>query len=70
VGKATKWDPEAWTVKGPKLHHYAFMHLLKKGFPRIMTMLMNRPLVAQEEEDERVRAFWAKPPTYPITLYK
>jgi len=72
VGKATKWDPEAWTVKGPKLHHYAFMHLLKKGLPRIMSLLMLMPdqIVAQTAEDERVRAWWAKQPTHPIVVYK
>lgn len=72
VANATKWDPETWTVRGPKLHHYAFMRLLKKGIPRIMSVLMLMPdqIVAQTAEDERVRAWWAKRPTYPVTVYK
>lgn len=72
VAKATRWDPEAWTVKGPKLHHYAFMRLLKKGLPRIMSVLMLTPdqIVAQTAEDERVRAWWAKKPTHSVTVYK
>lgn len=72
VANATKWDSETWTVKGPKLHHYAFMSLLKKGFPRIMSVLMLMPdqIAAQTAEDERVRAWWAKQPTYPVTVYQ
>ena len=72
VANATKWDPETWTVKGPKLHHYAFMRLLKKLFPIIMATLLDTSsgLPGMTEEDARVRAWWAKKPTYPVTVYK
>ena len=68
LASATKWDPKAWTVKGPKLHHYAFMHHVKKLFPMIMMKLLHMPeeLVAQAAEDERVRAWWAKGPAVAV----
>ena len=43
---------------------------MAKLFPLILATLLHQPLVAQTEEDERVRAWGAKAPTYPITVYK
>ena len=67
---ATKWDPKTWKLIGPKRHLITFQGHLKKLFPMIMATLLNSPLEAQTAEDERVRAWWAKQPTYPVTVYK
>jgi hypothetical protein len=67
---ATKWDPKKWKLLGSERHLITFKEHVKKLFPMIMAMLLHRPLVAQEEEDERVRAWWAKQPTHPIVVYK
>ena len=72
VASATKWDPKAWKLLGSKRHLITFQGHVKKLFPMIMMKLMHMPreLVAQTAEDERVRAWWAKQPTNPITVYK
>ena len=72
LANATKWDPKAWQLLGSKRHLVTFEGHVKKLFPMIMMKLLHMPkeLVAQTEEDERVRAWWAKKPTYPVVVYK
>ena len=72
VASAVKWDPKKWKLLGPSRHHVTFEGHVAKLFPMIMMKLLHMPqeLVAQAAEDERVRAWWAKKPTYPITVYQ
>jgi len=67
---ATKWDPKTWKLLGSRRHFVTFQDHVKKLMPMVLSVLLNGPLVAQTEEDERVRAWWAKQPTYPVTVYK
>ena len=69
---ATKWDPDAWKLIGPSRHHVTFKGHVKKLFPLIMAKLLNTSvgLPGMTDEDTRVRAWWAKKPTDPITVYK
>jgi hypothetical protein len=72
VAKAIRWDPNAWKLFGPERHLVTFKGHLAKLFPTIMSVLIHMPyeLQAQTAEDERVRAWWAKGSTHPITVYK
>lgn len=72
VANATKWDPQKWQLLGPERYRITFKDHVKKLFPMIMMKLMHMPqeLEAQTAEDERVRAWWAKKPTYPIAVYQ
>jgi hypothetical protein len=67
---ATKWDPKTWKLLGSRRHFVTFQDHVKKLMPMILSVLLNSPLVAQTAEDERVRAWWAKKPTYPVVVYK
>ena len=71
VAKAIKWDPNAWKLLGAEKHFVTFRSHLAKLFPTIMSVLIHMPheLEAQTAEDKRVRAWWAKTPTYPIAVY-
>ena len=68
LANATKWDPKAWKLLGSKRHLITFEGHVKKLFPMIMMKLLHMPkeLVAQTEEDERVRAWWAKGPAVAV----
>ena len=69
---ATKWDPKAWKLIGPKRHLITFQGHLKKLFPMIMATLLDTSngLPGMGEEDRRVRAWWAKAPSAPVAVYK
>ena len=69
---ATKWDPKTWKLLGSKRHFVTFQNHVKKLFPMIMATLLNTSigLPGMKAEDERVRAWWAKKPTYPVVVYK
>jgi len=73
VASATKWDPKTWKLLGSKRHLITFQGHVKKLFPMIMETLLDTSngLPGMKEEDERVRAWWAKKPaSYPIVVYK
>jgi len=67
---ATKWDPKTWKILGPEKSQITFKGHVKTLFPMIMATLLNSSLPGQTSEDERVRAWWAKEPSAPITVYK
>ena len=69
---ATKWNPKTWKLLGSKRHLITFEGHVKKLFPMIMETLLDTSagLPGMGEEDHRVRAWWAKKPTYPVTVYK
>jgi hypothetical protein len=70
VASADRWDPKTWRLLGPRQHFITFQNHVKKLFPLILDTLLHQPLEAQTERDERVRAEWAKTPTYPVVVYK
>ena len=69
---ATKWDPNAWKLLGAKRHFVTFKDHVKNLFPMILATLLNTSagLPGMTAEDARVRAWWAKKPTYPVMVYK
>ena len=70
VARATNWDPKTWKLLGSRRHFITFQGYVKKLMPLVLSVLLDSPLEAQTAEDERVRAWWAKQPTHPITVYK
>ena len=70
LASATAWDPNAWKILGDPPYHPTFKNLVKGVFPMILGTLLYQPgtLVAQDAEDQRVRAQWAVVPSYPVAM--
>lgn len=70
LANATAWYTGSWQICGDPPHHFTFQNLVKGIFPMILGTLLYHPekLVAQDAEDQSVRAQWAVVPSHTIAM--